>query len=98
MEVAMEAGAEDIASADGNFEVTCDPEKYTAVMDAFEAASIECVSKQVTRIPSNTVDLSVADAKKVLKMMDELDDHDDVQGISSNFNISDEAMAAIEAG
>lgn len=97
MEVAMEAGAEDIASSDGNFEITCEPESYTDVCDALEAAEIVCVSKQVTRIPSNTVDLSVEDAKKVLKMMDQLDDHDDVQGVSSNFNISDEAMAAIEA-
>ncbi len=97
MEITMEAGAEDIASAEGGFEVTCDPDKYTDVCDALEAAEIECISKQVTRIPSNTVDLSVADAKKVLKMMDELEDHDDVQGVSSNFNISEEAMAAIEA-
>ena len=97
MEITMEAGAEDIASSDDNFEITCDPDKYTDVSDALEAAEIECISKQVTRIPSNTVDLSVEDAKKVLKMMDELDDHDDVQGVSSNFNISDEAMAAIEA-
>ncbi len=97
MEVAMEAGADDIANSDGNFEVTCVPENYTVLSEALEAAEIECVSKQVTRIPSNTVDLSVGDARKVLKMMEDLDDHDDVQNVSANFNIDDEAMATLAA-
>ena len=95
MEVAMEAGAEDIATVDDNFEVTCEPESYSAVSEALEAAEVACESKQVTRIPGNTVDLNSGDAIKVLKMMDELDDHDDVQNVSSNFNISDEVMAEI---
>lgn len=97
MEVAMESGAEDITSSDGNFEVVCEPENYSAVSEALESAKIACLSKQVTRIPSSTVELNAEDARKVLKMMDELDDHDDVQNVSSNFNISDEAMAEIEA-
>lgn len=97
MEVAMEAGAEDITAIDGNFEITCEPESYTAVSEALAAAEIQCISKQVTRIPGNTVDLNVDDARKVLKMIDELDDHDDVQNVSANFNISDEAMAEISA-
>ena len=97
MEVALEAGADDIANVDDNFEVTCDPESYTGLSEALDAAEIKCLSKQVTRIPSNTVDLSSGDAKKILKMMDQLEDHDDVQNVSSNFNISDEAMAEIEA-
>ena len=97
MEVAMEAGAEDIATTDDGFEVTCDPDVYSDVCDAFENAEIECVSNSVTRIPSNTVDLDVENGKKVLKLIETLDDHDDVQSVSSNFNISDETMAAIEA-
>ena len=98
MEIAMEAGAEDIVAAETSFEVTCDPENYSTVCEALESAEIECISKQVTRIPSSTVDLNIDDARKVLKMMDDFDDHDDVQNVSSNFNISDEAMAEIEAG
>ena len=97
MEIALEAGAEDITSSDGNFEVLCDPDVYTDVSDAIEAAEIVCISKQVTRIPQNTVDLEVDDARKVLKLMESLDDHDDVQKVSANFNISDEAMAEIAA-
>ena len=95
MDIALEAGAEDIATSDGNFEVLCNPDVYTDVSDALEAASIECISKQVTRIPQNTVELEIDDARKVLGLMESLDDHDDVQAVSANFNISDEAMAEI---
>lgn len=98
MEVAMEAGAEDIVTSEGNFEITCDPNVYTDIGDALDAANIECLSKQVTRIPQTTVELGVEDARKVLSLMEALDDHDDVQSVSANFNISDEAMAAISAG
>lgn len=96
MEVALEAGAEDFSQQDGNFEVICDPDAYSDLCDAFETAEVECLSKQVTRIPQNTVDLDVSDAGKVLKLMEALDDHDDVQAVSSNFNISDEVMAQID--
>ena len=95
MDIALEAGADDIATVDANFEVYCDPNAYTDVSDALEAAEITCVSKQVTRIPQNTVDVEVDDARKVLQLMESLDDHDDVQVVSANFNISDEAMAEI---
>ena len=97
MEIVLEAGAEDISSSDGNFEVLCDPNVYTDVGDALDAAGVECLSKQVTRIPQNTVDLEVDDARKVLKLMESLDDHDDVQAVSANFNISPEALAQIAA-
>jgi YebC/PmpR family DNA-binding regulatory protein len=97
MEITLEAGAEDISSSDGSFEVVCDPDVYSDVSEALEAAEIECLSKQVTRIPQNTVDLDVETARKVLKLMESLDDHDDVQAVSANFNISDEAMAEIAA-
>jgi YebC/PmpR family DNA-binding regulatory protein len=97
MEVAMEAGAEDITTQDGNFEIVCDPDVYSDIVDAFEAAEINCESKQITRIPQTTVDLEVDDARKVLKLMEALDDHDDVQSVSANFNVSDEAMAVLSA-
>ena len=97
MEIAMEAGAEDIASTNDGFEVTCDPDAFSVVCDAFDAAEIDCESKSVTRIPQNTVDLDAAAGRKVLRLIEALDDHDDVQAVSANFNISDEAMAQIEA-
>lgn len=95
MEVALEAGADDIANVDEGFEVTCEPEKYSDVSEALEKAEITCVTKQVTRIPSNTVDLNGSDARKTLKMIDELEDHDDVQNVSANFNLTDEVLAEI---
>jgi YebC/PmpR family DNA-binding regulatory protein len=97
MEVALEAGAEDISRVDETFEIVCDPEAYSDVSDALDAAGVECESKQVTRIPQNTVDLDADSARQVLSLMEALDDHDDVQNVSANFNISDEAMAAISA-
>jgi YebC/PmpR family DNA-binding regulatory protein len=97
MEVSMEAGAEDISTQDDCYEVVCDPEVYSDVSDALDAAGISCDSKQVTRIPQNTVDLDVEPARHVLKLVEALDDHDDVQNVSANFNISDEAMAELAA-
>jgi transcriptional/translational regulatory protein YebC/TACO1 len=77
--------------------VTCEPDAFTGVSDALEAAEIACESKQLARIPQNTVNIEVEDARKVLRLMEALDDHDDVQMVSANFNISDEAMAIIAA-
>ena len=86
----------DIPVPDG-FEVTCDPDRFSDVSDALDQASITCQSKQVTRIPGNTVELENVDAaKQVLKLMEALDDHDDVQSVSANFDIPDDAMAALQ--
>jgi YebC/PmpR family DNA-binding regulatory protein len=95
MEVALEAGAEDIRQEADKLEVLCEPDVYTAVSDALDAAELAADTKEITRIPANTVDLDVEAARKVLKLMDALDDHDDVQNVSANFNIPDEAMAEL---
>lgn len=95
MEIAMEAGAEDIQLAGENIEVICPPEAYTDVSDALTESSIECVSRAITRIPTTTVDLTAEEAEKVLKFMEALDDHDDVQNVSANFNIPEEVIKAL---
>jgi YebC/PmpR family DNA-binding regulatory protein len=97
MDLALEAGAEDVRRSGANFEIICDPLVYTNVCDAIEAAGLTIEVRQITRIPKDTVDLDVETARSVLKLMDALDDHDDVQNVAANFNIPDEAMAAIEA-
>ena len=97
MELALEAGADDVREEGNNFEVTCQPESYTTLSEALDAGGVEVATKQITRIPSNTVDLSVDDARKVLKLLETLDDHDDVQNVSANFNIAEEAMAELES-
>ena len=95
MELALEAGADDVKEDAGNFEITCDPAVYQDVSKALKEAGIEPDVSQITRVPQNTVDLDADAARKVLKLMERLDDHDDVQSVSANFNIPDEVMAEI---
>ncbi len=97
MEVALEAGADDCTRDGERFEVLCDPETYSAVCDALDSAGIQARAKEVTRIPSNTVKIDdEADARLILKLMEALDEHDDVQNVSANFDFSDDMMAALE--
>ena len=96
LELAMESGAEDVKTEDGKFEVICDPENFATVQDAIQAASIETEAAEISRLPNDTVDLDVETAKKVLQLMDQLDDHDDVQSVAANFNIPEEAMAQLD--
>jgi YebC/PmpR family DNA-binding regulatory protein len=90
MEITLEAGSDDIKREDEIFEIVCPIEAFNAVSTALEAANIAVESKQITRIPSNTVDVTDANnAKSVLKLIEQLDDHDDVQSIAANYNIPD---------
>jgi YebC/PmpR family DNA-binding regulatory protein len=95
MEVALEAGADDVKSAGDAYEIICNPDTYSQLVEALQAASITTDSKQITRIPNTTVNLDVDTARSVLKLVQALDDHDDVQNVSSNFNIPDEALAEL---
>jgi YebC/PmpR family DNA-binding regulatory protein len=96
MEVALEAGADDVNRVGDKFEITCDPSVYRQVSDALAGAGIEPEVQELSVIPKNTVDVNDIDtARAVLKLMERLDDHDDVQNVSANFNIPDDIMAAI---
>ena len=95
MEIAMEAGAEDIRQTDEYLELTCDPEIYTDVGDVLENAGIMVESKQVARLPQNTITLALAEAKQVLGLMEALDDYDDVQSVSANFDLTAESLAEL---
>lgn len=98
MELALTAGAEDVRREEENFEIVSEPDNYADLLAALESAQLEPSIKELTRIPSSTVDLDAESGRKVLKLMEALDDHDDVQGVSSNFNIPKEVMEQIEAG
>jgi YebC/PmpR family DNA-binding regulatory protein len=98
MELALEAGAEDVRRDGDSFEVICDPEVFSAVCEAVEKAGLKTEVQKITRIPKDTVDLDASAARIVLKLVDALDDHDDVQNVAANFNIPDEAIAVIESG
>ena len=95
MDMAIEAGAEDVKQEGENFEIVCEPDNYADLLQALEDAELEPTVKQVTRIPSPTVDLDADTSKKILKFMEALDDHDDVQTVSANFNIPDDVMATM---
>ena len=99
MELALEAGADDVKRVEDKFEVTCDPAIYRDVAKALADGGIEPEASDITRIAKNTVDINEPEAaQKVLKLIERLDDHDDVQNVSANFNIPDELMKAIGEG
>jgi transcriptional/translational regulatory protein YebC/TACO1 len=95
LEYALEAGADDVKRAADSFEVTCDPAVFAEVGTSLADRGIQVESSQVARIPQSTVELDADTARKVLQLMEKLDDHDDVQSVSANFNIPDDAMAEI---
>ncbi len=92
--IAIEAGAEDVRSDDENFEVVTQPEDFASVQKAVEAAKIKFVSAEYTMEPDDSVPLDSKDAALMLRMMDALEDNEDVQTVHANFDISDEAMEA----
>jgi YebC/PmpR family DNA-binding regulatory protein len=97
MELALEAGADDVKQEGQNYEVICDPDAYATVDEAFSAAELSVEVKQITRLPDTTVDLDADSAHKVLKLLEMLDDHDDVQNVSTNLNITEEVLAEMDA-
>jgi YebC/PmpR family DNA-binding regulatory protein len=98
MELALDAGADDVREAGDSFEVICSPDAYAKVADSIATAGLTPSSSEITRLPKDTVELDTETARSVLKLMEALDDHDDVQKVAANFNIPDEALAEIEAG
>jgi YebC/PmpR family DNA-binding regulatory protein len=92
-EVAMENGGEDVEATDGKIQVTCQPEHFETLAEAFTAAGMTPELSQITRLPQTTVDLDVETGSKVLRLLEQLDEHDDVQNVTSNLNFTDELMA-----
>jgi YebC/PmpR family DNA-binding regulatory protein len=97
IELALEAGADDVISDADGYQVMTAPENFPAVRDAIEKAGIAMAGAEVTMMPENTVKVSGRAAEQVLKMMEELEEHDDVQSVSSNFDIDDEELAQFSA-
>jgi YebC/PmpR family DNA-binding regulatory protein len=98
MLVVLDAGAEDLADDGDTWRITCEPQVLPQVKAALDEAKIAYDSAEATMVPSTTVALGTAeDAKKVLRLIDALDDHDDVQGVYANFDIPDEILQTVEA-
>lgn len=100
MEVALEAGADDIVEdkEDGQFEVYTPQESFQSVKEALEAKGIGYQEADITMIPKNTVRLQGKEAEQTLRLMDALEDNDDVQNVYSNFDIPKEVMQSLTNG
>jgi YebC/PmpR family DNA-binding regulatory protein len=94
MEVALEAGADDVELVEGYYEVTCDPKLFEIVRKALEEAKIPTESAETSYIPTTYVDLDVENGKKMRKLKDMLEENDDIQNVYANDNIPEEAMAS----
>lgn len=95
MEVALENGADDITEQGEQFEVSCRPEGYLGLVEALEAAQIATEHKAISRVPSSTVNVDNDMAKSVMKLLDLLDDHDDVQSVSTNVEFTEEQLSSV---
>ncbi len=98
MSLVLEAGAEDMKSDDKNYEVFTAPQNFEKVKQAIDAKGIKCQDAEVTMIPSSTVKVEGNEAKQVLSLVEALEDHDDVQQVYANFDISDELMEQLSGG
>jgi len=96
LELAIDAGGDDMQTVDDYYEITTSVESFEPVRKAIEDAGIKTQSSELTRIPQNTVNVEEKHCKSLLRLMDTLEDHDDIQKVYSNFKITDEIMATIE--
>ena len=97
LEVSMDAGAEDLSDEGEQWMVLSAPADMMAVRTALEEAGLEPGPPELTMVPTSTVEVATeAEARRVLRLIDLLDDHDDVQNVYANFDIPDEVMASYE--
>lgn len=97
MELALELGAEDLKSeGDGPYEVLTEPARFEAVRDGLKAKGIPAESAEIAMLPKSTVAVAGEKAAQLLKLVDELEAHDDISHVYSNFDIPEEILAAIE--
>jgi YebC/PmpR family DNA-binding regulatory protein len=95
MEIALEAGAEDIREGQSEFEVITSPSNFEGVKKALEENRIPMILAEITMVPKTTVKLDKEKAQQMLKLMDVFEDNDDVQHVYANFDISDDVMEAL---
>jgi YebC/PmpR family DNA-binding regulatory protein len=93
--VAADAGAEDVRASDESIEVITPPEALKAVVEALSSSGIEIESSEATQVPKTTIALEGAEAKRLLHLIDSLEDLDDVQDVYANFDIPDEVLATL---
>ena len=97
MEVALEAGADDVSDAGETFEVVASPEMLDAVRAGIEAAGLKLTGAEVTMVPKTTVHLTGQPAASALKLLEALEDHDDVQNVSANLDVDPAELEKLSA-
>jgi YebC/PmpR family DNA-binding regulatory protein len=95
MSIALDAGADDLKRAGSTFDITCDPAHFSPVQEAVQKAGLKPIVAEISQLPKAPVDTDVETAKKVMRLMEALDDHDDVQNVYSSLNVTEEAAAAL---
>jgi YebC/PmpR family DNA-binding regulatory protein len=95
--VAIDAGAEDVASEGDSLRVVSEPNDLRAVREALERAGVDVQSTEQSMLPKTTVEVGVAEARKLLRLMDALDDHDDVDQVHANFDINPDVLEEVAA-
>jgi YebC/PmpR family DNA-binding regulatory protein len=95
LEIALEAGADDLGDAESTWEITTDPTAFAAVRDEVSAAGIAMLSAELTMVPQSTVPVEGGHAKQVLALLEALEDLDDTQNVYANFDIPESMMAEL---
>jgi YebC/PmpR family DNA-binding regulatory protein len=97
LESVLEAGGENMTSSGENFLVTTEPTELAKVRDALEASGVKVASSDLTLVAQNLIDVDeLGEAKKILRLIDAIDDHDDVQNVYANFDVADDVLAQLE--
>ena len=97
MTIALDAGAEDLQREEGVFAVSSAPKDFEKVRDRIVKGGIQPLSAEITMLPKSTVKLEGKHAEQMLRLMEELEEHDDIQHVYANFDIPEEIMAALTA-
>jgi len=95
--VAIDAGAEDLTLDGDVFEVVTAPEDFAAVRDALEQAGVELDSAELVQRPSTRTPVEESDAKSLMRLIDTLEEHDDVQAVHANFDVDAEVLERVAA-
>lgn len=95
MEVGLEAGAEDIVEEDDSFEVHCQQGNFEALRQAFENAGLKYIEASISMIPQNTIEVDLETGQKLLRLVDALEENDDVQNVYANFDLPEELLAEL---
>ena len=96
MEIGLEAGAEDVTLEDEAIEVTAALADYGQVRQAFEDAGLEIMESELGFLPQNTITVDVETGRKLMRLVEALEDNDDVQNVSANFELPEEVLAELE--